>query len=138
MKLSTKGRYGLTIMMELAREYGAGPLSLKKIAEKHNLSDNYLEQLVTPLRNGGLIQSVRGAYGGYRLSRSPQEITVGEIITLLEGPISPFEMEEQEEPAKRYLYRRIRESIEQVLNEITLQEMIDYEDPDNENYMFYI
>lgn len=138
MKLSTKGRYGLTIMMELAREYGAGPLSLKKIAEKHNLSDNYLEQLVTPLRNGGLIQSVRGAYGGYRLAKSPQEITVGEIITLLEGPISPFEMEDQEEPAKRYLYRRIRESIEQVLEEITLQEMIDYEDPNNDHYMFYI
>lgn len=139
MKISTKGRYGLTIMMELAREYGAGPLSLKKIAERHELSENYLEQLVAPLRNGGLITSIRGAYGGYRLTRDPREITVGGILHLLEGPIRPFDFDETEEPAKRYLWRKIRDSIAEVLETVTLQEMIEYQDPDDEgNYMYYI
>ncbi len=139
MKISTKGRYGLTIMMELAREYGASALSLKKIADKHHLSENYLEQLVAPLRNGGLIVSIRGAYGGYRLMKQPSEITVGEILHLLEGPIRPFDFDDSEEPAKRYLWRKIRDSIASVLETVTLQEMIEYEDPDeHEHYMYYI
>ena len=71
MKISTKGRYGLTIMMELAARYGDGPISLKSIAEKNSLSEHYLEQLIAPLRNAGLVKSVRGAYGGYILSKEP-------------------------------------------------------------------
>lgn len=139
MNISTKGRYGLTIMMELARAYGDGALSLKKIAERHNLSENYLEQLVPPLRNGGLITSIRGAYGGYRLNKDPREVTVGEILFLLEGPIRPFDFDETEEAAKRYLWRKLRDSMADVLESLTLQEMIDYQDPDDEeNYMFYI
>src|SRR5690625_5614538 len=66
MKISTKGRYGLTIMIELAREFGGGPISLKSIADDNTLSVHYLEQLASPLRNAGLIKSVRGAYGGYK------------------------------------------------------------------------
>ena len=75
MKISTKGRYGLTIMMELAAKFGEGP-SLKSIAEKNSLSEHYLEQLITPLRNAGLVKSLRGAYGGYILSKDPETITV--------------------------------------------------------------
>ncbi|MDU5946659.1 MAG: Rrf2 family transcriptional regulator, partial [Paenibacillus macerans] len=75
MKISTKGRYGLTIMMELAAKFGEGPTSLKSIAEKNQLSEHYLEQLIAPLRNAGLVKSVRGAYGGYILSRDASEIT---------------------------------------------------------------
>jgi Rrf2 family cysteine metabolism transcriptional repressor len=139
MKISTKGRYGLTIMMELAKVYGEGPLSLKSIATRHNLSEHYLEQLVAPLRNAGLITSIRGAYGGYRLTREPEHITVGEILRLMEGPISPFDFDEEEEPAKRYLWQRIRDSIAEVLDSVTLKDMIEYNDPDNQgNYMFYI
>lgn len=126
-------------MMELAREFGAGPLSLKKIAERHHLSENYLEQLVAPLRNGGLIMSIRGAYGGYRLTKQPSEITVGEILHLLEGPIRPFDFDDSEEPAKRYLWQKIRDSIASVLETVTLQDMIEYEDPNDQgNYMYYI
>lgn len=86
MKISTKGRYGLTMMMELANHYGEGPLSLKSIADKHKLSEHYLEQLIAPLRNSGLVKSIRGAYGGYILSKAPKEITAGDIIRVLEGP----------------------------------------------------
>lgn len=139
MKISTKGRYGLTIMMELANRYGDGQISLKSIAQRHGLSEHYLEQLVAPLRNAGLVKSIRGAYGGYILSRPPEEITAGDVIRVLEGPISPVEFEEEEDPAKRDLWLRIRDSISEVLDSTTLQDLISYEDKgNNDSYMFYI
>ncbi|MFD2670402.1 cysteine metabolism transcriptional regulator CymR [Marinicrinis sediminis] len=139
MKISTKGRYGLTIMMELAVHFGEGPTSLKSIAEKHQLSEHYLEQLVAPLRNSGLVKSVRGAYGGYILSKTPEEISAGDIIRVLEGPISPVDFTEEDDPAKRDLWIRIRDSIAQVLDSTTLANLIQYEDEGlSEHYMFYI
>lgn len=139
MKISTKGRYGLTIMMELARSYGEGPTSLKSIAEKNNLSEHYLEQLIAPLRNAGLVKSIRGAYGGYILPESPEQVTAGEIIRVLEGPISPVDFTEEDDPAKRDLWLRIRDSIAQVLDSTTLADLISYKDENvHESYMFYI
>lgn len=85
LKISTKGRYGLTIMIELAKKHGEGPTSLKSIAQTNNLSEHYLEQLVSPLRNAGLVKSIRGAYGGYVLGSEPDAITAGDIIRVLEG-----------------------------------------------------
>src|SRR5690625_3815152 len=99
MRISTKGRYGLTVMIELARKYGQGPISLKSIADDKDLSTHYLEQLAAPLRNAGLIRSIRGAYGGYVLAKEANEITAGDIIRVLEGPITPVEGIEEEEPA---------------------------------------
>lgn len=139
MKISTKGRYGLTIMMELAARFGEGPLSLKSIAERNNLSEHYLEQLVAPLRNAGLVKSVRGAYGGYILSREPDQITSGDIIRILEGPISPVDFTEEDDPAKRNLWLKIRDSIAEVLDSTTLADLISYEDNEHkDSYMFYI
>lgn len=139
MKISTKGRYGLTIMMELARKYGEGPTSLKSIAEKHQLSEHYLEQLIAPLRNGGLVKSIRGAYGGYILSKLPEHITSGDVIRVLEGPISPVDFTEEDDPAKRDLWVRIRDVIAEVLDSSTLLDLISFRDEGkNDNYMFYI
>lgn len=140
MKISTKGRYGLTIMMALARKYGEGPISLKSIAKEHDLSEHYLEQLIAPLRNATLVKSVRGAYGGYMLAKDPKEITAGDIIRVLEGPISPVEVLENEEPAKRDLWMKIRDAIKDVLDNTTLEYLATYEgdDEDQEYYMFYI
>lgn len=139
MKISTKGRYGLTIMMELATRLGDGPTSLKSIAEKHQLSEHYLEQLVAPLRNAMMIKSVRGAYGGYILSKQPEEITAGEIIRVLEGPISPVDFTEEDDPAKRDLWVRIRDAIAQVLDSTTLADLVNFKDlGKHDNYMFYI
>ncbi|QGQ95473.1 Rrf2 family transcriptional regulator [Paenibacillus psychroresistens] len=139
MKISTKGRYGLTIMMELARKYGEGPTSLKSIAEKHQLSEHYLEQLIAPLRNGGLVKSIRGAYGGYILSKLPKDITSGDVIRVLEGPISPVDFTEEDDPAKRDLWVRIRDVIAEVLDSSTLLDLISFKDEGkNDNYMFYI
>ncbi|TDF97686.1 cysteine metabolism transcriptional regulator CymR [Paenibacillus piri] len=139
MKISTKGRYGLTIMMELATRYGEGPTSLKSIAEKHQLSEHYLEQLVAPLRNAGLVKSIRGAYGGYILSKTVDQISAGDVIRVLEGPISPVDFTEEDDPAKRDLWVRIRDSIAAVLDSTTLDDLINYKDEGmNDNYMFYI
>jgi Rrf2 family transcriptional regulator, cysteine metabolism repressor len=139
LKISTKGRYGLTIMMELARKYGEGPTSLKSIAEKHQLSEHYLEQLIAPLRNGGLVKSIRGAYGGYILSKPPEGITSGDVIRVLEGPISPVDFTEEDDPAKRDLWVRIRDVIAEVLDSSNLSDLISFKDEGkNDNYMFYI
>ncbi|TMN21049.1 cysteine metabolism transcriptional regulator CymR [Lentibacillus cibarius] len=139
MKISTKGRYGLTIMLELARKYGEGPLSLKAIAREKNLSEHYLEQLASPLRNSGLVKSVRGAYGGYVLARDPRDIKAGDIIRVLEGPISPVEGIEDEEPAKQALWIRIRDAVKDVLDTTTLEDLRRHEnDVYQDAFMFYI
>lgn len=140
MKISTKGRYGLTIMIELAKKHGEGPISLKTIAQTNNLSEHYLEQLIAPLRNAGLVKSIRGAYGGYILSDAPTEITAGDIIRVLEGPITPVEGIEDEEPAKRELWIRIRDAIKDVLDNTTLDDLASHSDDDgtSDAYMFYI
>ncbi len=136
MKVSTKGRYGLTIMMDLAKHHGAGPTSLKSIAERHSLSEHYLEQLIAPLRNAGLVKSVRGAYGGYTLLKGPENITAGDVIRILEGPISAVEYDE-EDPAKLDLWVRICESITEVLDSTTLADLTAF-NKDDCDYMFYI
>lgn len=139
LKISTKGRYGLTIMMELAARFGEGPTSLKSIAEKNQLSEHYLEQLIAPLRNAGLVKSIRGAYGGYILANEPSGVTAGDIIRVLEGPISPVDFTEEDDPAKRQLWLRIRDSIAEVLDSTTLRDLITYQEQDElDNYMFYI
>lgn len=139
MKISTKGRYGLTIMIELAKKHGEGPTSLKTIAQNNDLSEHYLEQLVSPLRNARLVKSIRGAYGGYVLAHEPNEITAGDIIRVLEGPISPVEVIENEEPAKRELWIRIRDAVKDVLDNTTLEDLASYtDDGDQDSYMFYI
>jgi Rrf2 family cysteine metabolism transcriptional repressor len=138
LKISTKGRYGLTIMIELAKQFGNGPVSLKSIAQSHGLSEHYLEQLIAPLRNAGLVKSIRGAYGGYMLAEEPAGITAGDIIRVLEGPISPVEVLEEEEPAKRDLWIRIRDAVREVLDSTTLEDLANYDDGDQNAYMFYI
>ncbi|MDQ0156066.1 cysteine metabolism transcriptional regulator CymR [Robertmurraya andreesenii] len=139
MKISTKGRYGLTIMIELAKKYGEGPVSLKAIAQANDLSEHYLEQLIAPLRNAGLVKSIRGAYGGYVLADEPSKITSGDIIRVLEGPITPVEGIEDEEPAKRELWIRIRDAVKNVLENTTLEDLANHrDDGETDAYMFYI
>lgn len=126
-------------MMALAKKQGEGPVSLKSIAKDHDLSEHYLEQLIAPLRNALLVKSVRGAYGGYMLAKEAEKITAGDIIRVLEGPISPVEVLEDEEPAKRDLWIKIRDAVKDVLDNTTLDQLANYEDKGNqEYYMFYI
>lgn len=138
MRISTKGRYGLTIMIALGKHYGEGPMPLRKIAADYNLSEAYLEQLVGPLRNSGLVKSVRGAYGGYMLTRSPKDISAGDVIRVLEGPIQPVEGIEDEDQPQRELWVRIRDAVKNVLDTTSIDDLANQQETDNENYMFYI
>lgn len=87
---STRGEYGVRLMVELARHHGSGPISLAEMADHESLPRPYLEQLVVSLREAGLVHSTRGAHGGYELSRPPAEIRMGEVLHALEGPIAPM------------------------------------------------
>ncbi len=88
MKITTKAHYGLMAMCILAENWGKGPVSVREIAKSQMLSDSYMEQLIAMLRKAGLVKSVRGAQGGYVLTRPPEEITTGEIFKALEGPLT--------------------------------------------------
>lgn len=139
MKISTKGRYGLTIMIELAKHYGEGPIPLRQIAAEKDLSEAYLEQLVSPLRIAGLVKSVRGAYGGYLLAQPPTKISAGDVIRVLEGPIQPVEGIENEEPPQQQLWIRIRDAVKNVLDTTSIDDLAKYNDESEyDGYMFYI
>lgn len=127
-------------MMALARKHGSGPTSLKSIAEQHRLSEHYLEQLIAPLRNAGFVNSIRGAYGGYVLAKDPSEITSADIIKVLEGPIRPVEVMDDDEPAKQELWIKIRDAVKNVLENTTLKDLIEFDRHDNmqDPYMFFI
>lgn len=140
MKLSTKGRYGLKAMFQLALHYGEGPIPLRNIAESQNISEHYLEQLVAVLRKSGLAKSVRGAQGGYMLNDLPKNITVGNIIRSLEGDIAPSDCVIENEGGNcsresycvtKTIWVKMRDSINDVIDSITLQDMIDEHDEKN-------
>lgn len=135
MKLSTKTRYGLRAMIELARQYnGRTPLSIVDIASREHISERYLEQLFLKLRRQGLIESIRGPQGGYLLSRSPEEITISEIVEVLEGPIQITDCLEGTECLRegvclaRKLWVRLRESMDEVLMSTTLKDLAEDEE----------
>ena len=91
MKISTKGRYALRLMVDLALNNTGEPISLKDIARKENISDKYLEQIISVLNKAGYVRSIRGAQGGYHLAKSPEQITVGMILRATEGDLAPAE-----------------------------------------------
>ncbi len=123
-------------MVDLGMHGGDGPVSLKSVADRKGLSDHYLEQLIAPLRNAGLVKSVRGAYGGYRLARPADQITAGEVLRVLEGPIAVVD-----EPGDglELFWDRLRASLEQVLEQTTVADLIDmWGKQDTSALMFYI
>lgn len=134
MKLSTKGRYGVKAMFELALSTALNdePVSIKMIAEKQNISEYYLEQLFASLRKAKLIKSIRGAQGGYILAKPPKDITVADILNVLEGPVEISDCISDEDSscsrlgycATRLLWIKIHDSVNQVINSITLQDML--------------
>lgn len=132
MKFSTKARYGLRAMIELALHYNQGPVSVKIIAENQEISEAYLEQLMSSLTKRNLTKSIRGAQGGYLLSRDPAKIKVGDVIRALEGPIVPVECVNPVDPmecdrfnkcASRIVWERVRDVVDDTLDSMTLQDM---------------
>lgn len=131
MKLSTKGRYGVKAMVDLAINFGEEPVSIKSISERQSISEYYLEQLFSTLRRAELIKSIRGAQGGYILNRAPEEISIHEVIEVLEGPIEVSNCLEDEACnnidccATRLLWKKIKDSIDSVTSSITLKDIVD-------------
>lgn len=133
MKISTKGRYALRLMMDLARCGDEGPVSLRDVSRRQGISDKYLEQIVTPLARTGLVRSVRGAGGGYLLTRKPEEYTVGEILRPLEGDLAPVECatdpafcQRREECATVYLWQEIHRAVAGVVDNMTLADLMEH------------
>lgn len=126
VKISTKGRYGLRMMIDIAMNQNEGPVSVRDIARRQSLSDKYLEQIITQANKAGLLKSIRGAGGGYQLSRLAKDISVGEILRAMEGSLSPVEcvreLGEDSTPCRNAgecatyeLWRDIKTAVDQVL-----------------------
>lgn len=132
MKISTRSRYGLRAILELAMEYGKGPLQIKIIAERQEISNKYLEQIMAILKSVGLVRSIRGAKGGYVLAKEPKNIRVSDIFITLEGPLITVDCIEHPEfctrctdCVTRHVWTRIQDSILKVMDSITLQDLVD-------------
>lgn len=132
MKLSTKGRYGARLMLDLALHYDSnGPILLKDIAERQEISEKYLGHLIAPLKAAGLINSTRGAHGGYTLARTPQDITLGEVVRAVEGNLAVVECvstpgvcHRTDFCVTRDIWSQMGEKMMEVLESTTLQNMV--------------
>lgn len=132
MKLSTRGRYGIHAMYDLACNYNAGPQPIKVIAERQSIPEAYLEQLFAALKRDKLVNSVRGAQGGYTLSRAPEEITVGDVLRTLEGGLNLVDCLLEEDTCgkscacpSRIVWMKIRDGLNRIVDGITLKDMMD-------------
>ena len=132
MKISTKGRYALRLMLDLAVHGTDAYIPLKEIASRQGISDKYLEQIITQLNRVGYVKSVRGAQGGYRLAHPPAAYTVGMILRLMEGSLAPVDCLEEghscdrmEECVTVEVWRELKEAIDQVVDHITLQDLLE-------------
>ena len=131
MKISTKGRYALRLMLDLALSDPGVPVPLRDVAQRQDISDKYLEQIVTPLSRAGLVRSVRGAGGGYLLTRTPEEYTVGEILRQLEGNLAPVSCASGGACCGRAdrcvtleVWQQIQEAVDNVVDNITLADLV--------------
>lgn len=135
MKISTKGRYAIRMLLDLAKQKDGGYTALKDIAERQGISKKYLEQIVPVLNRSSVLQTNRGFQGGYRLAKSPDKYTVGMILRLTEGSLapvsclenSPNECERSSECPTLYVWQGLYDCITDYLDNITLQDILDHE-----------
>jgi Rrf2 family transcriptional regulator, cysteine metabolism repressor len=132
MKLSTRSRYGIRALLELALNYNKGPMQIKAIAEREKISNKYLEQLISLLKTRGLVQSVRGPKGGYILAKSPAEIKLSEVFMTLEGPVMAFSCPDHKNHSPscgdcltKKLWVQMENAINGVLTSISLKDMVE-------------
>jgi len=146
MKISTRGRYGLRAMLDLAVFSKGEHVALNAIAERQNISENYLEQVFSILRKAGLVRSVKGAQGGYTLAMDPAQVTVGMILRALEGELAVVDEENSGEGVESAMlsclqsnvWDPINASMNQVADSISLQDLADSFNNINEAPMYYI
>ncbi|MBQ4482486.1 MAG: Rrf2 family transcriptional regulator [Lachnospiraceae bacterium] len=123
MKISTKGTYAVQVMLDLAMHNTGENINVKKIAERQDISEKYLEQIIAVLNKAGFVKSIRGAQGGYRLTKSPSEYTVGDILRVTEGSLEPVS------PADSSLsiWKKLSDAINETADSVTLQDLADEE-----------
>ena len=135
MKISTKGRYALRLMLDIALNDAKTPVRIKDIAERQQISDKYLEQIVSSLGKAGFVKSLRGPQGGYRLTKKPEEYTVGMILRLIEGSLAPVACLDDDinncTRADRcptlILWEKLYDAISEVVDNITLADLISWQ-----------
>ena len=134
MKLSTKGRYGLRALIDLAQYSKDAPVSIMSISARQDISERYLEQLMSMLKKAGLVKSVRGAAGGYILAKDVKDISVGDVLRALEGSLEPVDCAGLEPDGEcrsadtcvtKYVWKRINESINRTVDEIRLDQLVE-------------
>ena len=143
MKISTKGRYALRLMLDLAMHNTGSPVSLKDVAKRQGISDKYLEQIISVLNRAGYVKSVRGAQGGYMLRKDPEEYTVGMILRLTEGSLAPVacieddevNCDRQENCVTLILWKKINDAVSSVVDHTTLQDLVDWQREKNGDYV---
>ena len=135
MKISTKGRYALRIMIDLAVNAGESPVRVKDIASRQNISEKYLEQIIAMFNKAGYVKSIRGAQGGYLLTKEPKEYTTGMILRLAEGSIAPvFCVDAEAEGCEKkgacvsaMLWQKMNDAVNEVVDNTTLQDLVDWQ-----------
>lgn len=132
MKLSTRTRYGVRAVLELAERHKEGPVQLRVIGERQDISVKYLEQIMAILKSGGLVRTIRGPRGGYILAKSPKQIKLSEVFDCLEGPLTIVECVDDEDYCgrsadcvARWLWGRVQQAVRGVLESVTVQDLID-------------
>ena len=133
MKISTKGRYAVRVMVDLAKHNTGECIKVKEIANRQGISEKYLEQIIAVLNKAGYVNSVRGAQGGYRLAKNPKDYTVGMILRLTEGSLAPVAcLEESADACERCddcetlgVWKKIYTAVNQVVDDITLADLLE-------------
>ena len=132
MKISTKGRYGLRLMVFLAKKYQKGNVTLKEISRDQDISEKYLEQIINPLTKAGLVTGFRGSQGGYTLRLDPNDISVGTILRILEGSLGPvdcvntetFSCPRVDSCASISLWKQIKDAVENIVDNTSLADLV--------------
>ncbi len=135
MKISTKGRYALRMMVDLAMNSTDDLVSIKELATRQGISEKYMEQIIAALKKAGYVKSLRGAQGGYRLAREPKEYTVGMILRSIEGDMAPVScLEDSNNPCDMLdncttirLWRMLDDAVKGVIDKVTIQDMVEWE-----------
>lgn len=131
--MSTKARYGLRALVDLAKNSEDGPVTISSIADRQKISENYLEQLLAKLRKADIVNSVRGSQGGYVLARDADHISVGDVLRTLEGDLSPVECplineeidcNDEDQCVTKYVWKKVNDSINDTVNKISIGELI--------------
>ena len=145
MKISTRGRYALRMMLDLAVNNNGEPIRLKDISKRQGISDKYLEQIISILNKAGFVRSIRGPQGGYMLNREPKEYTVGMILRLTEGSLAPVacldyepnDCERRNECVTLILWEKLNDAIKSVVDNISLQDLVQWQMEKSVNYIIY-